>query len=164
MGDAAVSEDAVVIERSFDAPVEVVWRMWTEPEAFKTWYGPQGATIPEADLDVRVGGTRRVCMEVETPGGPMRMWFTGEHREIVPLKRLVYTESMTDADGNLVVPPGAAAGHPAATEVRVEFAAHGDRTSIVLTHVGIPAGSPGAMGWTMAFDKLSSALATHDGS
>jgi uncharacterized protein YndB with AHSA1/START domain len=159
MDDATVSKDAVVIERSFDAPVEDVWRMWTDPDAFKVWYGPQGATIPEAVLDVRVGGARRVCMEVDTPGGPMRMWFTGEHREVVPMQRLVYTESMTDADGNLVTPPGASDGHPATTEVRVELEANGDATSMTLTHVGIPADSPGAIGWTMAFDKLTTALA-----
>jgi uncharacterized protein YndB with AHSA1/START domain len=133
--------------------------MWTDPEAFKVWYGPQGATIPEADLDVRVGGARRVCMEVASPGGPMRMWFTGEHLEVVPMRRLVYTESMTDADGNPVTPPGASAGHPTITHVRVELEARGDRTWMVLTHVGIPADSPGATGWLMAFEKLTNALA-----
>ncbi len=40
--------DAVVIERSFAAPASLIWRMWTEPEHFKAWYGPQGATIPVA--------------------------------------------------------------------------------------------------------------------
>jgi uncharacterized protein YndB with AHSA1/START domain len=159
MSDAGVSENAVVIERSFDAPVDAVWRMWTDAEAFKAWYGPQGAQIPEAVLDVRVGGARRVCMEMETPGGPMRMWFTGEHREVVPMRRLVYTESMTDAEGNIVVPPGAPDGHPATTEVRVDFDGNSERTSIVLTHVGIPADSPGATGWLMAFDKLTKELA-----
>lgn len=158
MDDAAVSEDAVVIERSVDAPVEVVWRMWTDPEAFTAWYGPEGATIHEAVLDARVGGVRRVCMEVQTPGGPMRMWFAGEHREVVPMTRLVYTESMTDEDGKAIAP----AGHPSQTEVQVDFAAIGDRTSMVLTHVGIPADSPGATGWSMALDKLAAAVSSRD--
>ena len=69
------------------------------------------------ELDVRVGGARRICMEVETPAGPMRMWFTGEHLEVVEPARLVYTESMTDEDGNVTAPPG----HPSTTEVRVEL-------------------------------------------
>jgi uncharacterized protein YndB with AHSA1/START domain len=158
MGDAHVSEDALVIERTFDAPVEVVWRMWTEPDAFKAWYGPDGATIPDAELDVRVGGVRRVCMVAHTPGGLMRMWFTGEHLEIVPMKRLVYTESMTDENGNAMSPPGSGDDHPSATEVRVELQSLGDRTSMVLTHIGIPAGSPGAMGWSMALDKLTATI------
>ena len=59
-----------------------------------------------AELDLRVGGTRRVCMEVRTPNGPMRMWFTGEHREIVEPVRLVYTESMSDEHGNVLSPVG----------------------------------------------------------
>src|SRR5436309_325295 len=69
------SRDRVVIERTFDAPVEHMWQMWTDPEHFKAWYGPEGASIPIAKMDVRVGGTRLVCMEVQTPNGPMQMWF-----------------------------------------------------------------------------------------
>jgi uncharacterized protein YndB with AHSA1/START domain len=162
MGDAHVSDDALVIERTFDAPVEVVWRMWTEPEAFKSWYGPDGATIPDAELDMRVGGIRRVCVAVDTPDGPMRMWFTGEHREVIPMERLVYTESMTDQNGNAMSPPGSVDGHPSATEVRVELQSLGERTSMVLTHIGIPAGSPGATGWSMALDKLTASIDRRD--
>jgi uncharacterized protein YndB with AHSA1/START domain len=84
----------VVIERSFDAPIELIWQLWTDPEHFKAWYGPDGVTIPVATMDVRVGGARLVCMEVQRPDGPMRMWFTGEYREVVENERLVYTESM----------------------------------------------------------------------
>ena len=62
MAEAMDSQDAVVIERSFDAPVELIWQMWTVPDHFKAWYGPSGVTIPFAEMDVRVGGRRRVCM------------------------------------------------------------------------------------------------------
>ena len=55
-------------------------------------------------MDVRVGGTRLVCMEVQTPGGPMQMWFTDEYREVIENARLVYTESMSDENGNVLVP------------------------------------------------------------
>ena len=65
---------------------------------------PDGATIPVAKMDVRVGGTRLVCMEMDTPGGPMQMWFTGEYREVVENERLVYTESMSDENGNVLSP------------------------------------------------------------
>jgi uncharacterized protein YndB with AHSA1/START domain len=54
-----------------------------------TRYGPDGAVIPVAKMDVRVGGSRLVCMEMGTPNGQMRMWFTGEYREVVENKRLV---------------------------------------------------------------------------
>src|SRR5262245_13975717 len=92
--------DAVVIERTFDAPPELVWQMWTDPDHFATWFGPTGASVPSAELDVRVGGRRRVCMEVQTPNGEMRMWFGGEHTVVEPPTRLVYTEQITDEDGN----------------------------------------------------------------
>jgi uncharacterized protein YndB with AHSA1/START domain len=151
------SVDAVVIERSFDAPVALIWQMWTDPEHFKAWYGPGGATIPVAKMDVRVGGARLVCMEVRTPDGAMQMWFTGEYREVVEHKRLVYTEAMCDDGGNVLSPAdvGMPEGHPITTEVHVEFEEIAHRTRMVLTHLGIPAGSPGATGWATALDKLA---------
>ena len=157
MTDDKGSQDAVVIERSFDASVDLIWRMWTDPEHFAAWYGPDGANIPVAKMDLRVGGTRLVCMEVQTPGGPMQMWFTGEFREVVECERLVYTESMADENGNVLAPDdiGMPAGHPTTTEVRVELEGIGGRTRMVMTHAGIPAGSPGAAGWAMALDKLA---------
>ena len=151
--------DAVVIERTFDAPADLIWQMWTDPEHFKAWYGPDGASIPTAEMDVRVGGRRLVCMEVQSPGGPMQMWFTGEYREVVPNEHLVYTESMSDENGN--VAPGLAEGHPETTEVRVEHQEVGGRTRMVMTHSGVPADSPGAAGWAMAFKKLAAHVETH---
>jgi uncharacterized protein YndB with AHSA1/START domain len=150
-------QDSVRIERSFDAPVALIWRMWTDPEHFKAWYGPQGATIPVAELDVRVGGRRFVGMEMSTPNGPMRMWFTGEHLLVTEPDRLVYTEAMSDEDGNVQSPTamGMPEGHPTHTEVRVVLDQIDDRTRMVLTHAGIPGDSPGAIGWNMAFDKLA---------
>jgi len=163
MNDRNGSQDAVRIERSFAAPVELIWAMWTDPEHFAGWYGPDGATIPIAKMDVRVGGTRLVCMEVQTPDGPMRMCFAGEYREVVQNQRLVYTESMSDENGNVLSPeePGMPAGHPITTEVRVELEAVGGRTKMVMTHAGVPADSPGATGWTMALDKLAAHVEAH---
>ena len=163
MTDDNGSHDAVMIERSFDAPVDLIWQMWTDPEYFKAWYGPDGATIPVAKMDVRVGGTRLVSMEMQTPDGPMRMWFTGEYREVVENERLVYTESMSDENGNVIAPSDMSMpeGHPTTTEVRVELEDIGGRTKMVMTHVGIPADSPGAAGWTMALDKLAAHVEAH---
>jgi uncharacterized protein YndB with AHSA1/START domain len=150
-------QDALTIERQLDAPREEVWAMWADPQRFATWYGPTGATIPVATFDLRVGGRRLVCMEVAGPDGPMRMWFAGEFREVVPHERLVYTEYVSDEDGA----PRAdmsTDGHPVTTEVQVRLEADGDRTTMTMTHVGIPRDSPGAMGWTMALDKLDACL------
>jgi uncharacterized protein YndB with AHSA1/START domain len=164
MTDNDVSQDAVVIERSFDAPVDLIWQMWTDPEHFKAWYGPDGATIPVAKMDVRVGGTRLVGMEMQSPDGPMQMWFTGEYREVVANERLVYTESMSDENGNVLSPSdmGMPEGHPTTTEVRVDLEDIGGRTKMVMTHAGIPVDSPGAAGWAMALDKLAAHVETHN--
>jgi uncharacterized protein YndB with AHSA1/START domain len=151
MTDTNGSQNSVVIERNFDAPVELIWQMWTVPEHFAAWYGPDGATIPVAEMDLRVGGRRRVRMDVQTPRGVMQMWFTGEYVEVVEPSRLVFTEGICDETGNPVSMPD---GHPTITEVRVQLEDLGGRTKMVMTHVGIPAGSPGAAGWTMAFEKL----------
>ena len=70
---------------------------------------------------------------------------------------LVYTDSMSHEHGN-VKSPGQMRmpeGHPTTTEVRVELEQTDSGTSMVLTHVGVAADSPGAAGWTIAIDKLS---------
>lgn len=154
--------DSVVIERHFDAPVELVWKMWTESEHFAAWYGPTGATIPVAKMNVRVGGSRHICMAMETPNGPMQMWFVGEFIEIVANERLVYTEAMSDEDGNVISPAqmGMPEGHPETTQVIVELEPVDGKTKMTMTHVGVPADSPGASGWGMAFDKLNAYLST----
>ena len=144
------AEDAVVLERTFDAPIDLVWQMWTEPQHFGAWYGPPGASLPVAEMDVRPGGKRRICMEMQTPDGPMSMWFTGEYVEVAPPERLVYTEAMADEEGNATSPM---------TTVTVELRTMGVGTALVMTHAGIPSDSPGAQGWAMAFDKLEVRLA-----
>jgi uncharacterized protein YndB with AHSA1/START domain len=151
------SADAVVIERNFDAPVDLVWQMWVVPEYFAAWYGPTGATIPVAKMDVRVGGKRLIRMEMDMPSGPQQMWFAGEFIEVVEHERLVYTEWISDENG-APAPADPPEGHPGVTEVRIEFTDAGGRTRMVMTHVGVPPDSPGATGWQMAFEKLEARL------
>jgi uncharacterized protein YndB with AHSA1/START domain len=160
MMDADSSTDAVVIEHRFDAPVDLIWQMWADPDHFRAWYGPEGASIPTAKMDVRVGGSRLVCMEVQTPNGPMQMWFGGEYLEVVENQRLVYTEFVSDENGDVRSSQdlGMPEGHPTTTEVRVEIESDGDGTRMVLTHTGIPDDSPGAAGWRMAIGKLTNYL------
>lgn len=151
----------VQIERTFDAPIDLIWAMWTEAEHFANWYGPMGAQIPKAEMDVRVGGRRHIAMEMETPGGQMQMYFIGEYREIDPKTRLLYTEAMADADGNAMTAEqmGMPAGAPIETSVVVELEDLGGRTKMLMTHVGVPGDSPGGQGWTMAIDKLEARVA-----
>lgn len=148
------------VERVFDAPIETVWAMWTDPAKFKAWYGPMGMTVPVAEMDVRVGGTRRVSMQMERPDQTMTMWFTGVYKEVTAPTRLVYTEAMCDADGNLIPPSamGMPEGTPDITEVIVELRDDNGQTRMTMVHVGVPAGSPGEGGWQQAIDKLNQML------
>jgi uncharacterized protein YndB with AHSA1/START domain len=153
MNDSTFTKDAVVIERIFDAPVDLIWQMWTQPEHFKQWYGPNGFTVSVAEMDVRIGGKRQVCMA--SPDGSMKMWTIGEYREIVPNERLVYTESPADENGNVVSPSavGMPDGYPATTEVTVALEDLGARTMMVMTHAGVPSGA--GDGWEQAFAKMA---------
>ncbi len=151
----------VQIERTFEAPLDLIWAMWTEAEHFANWYGPMGASIPKAEMDVTVGGKRHIGMAMDTPNGPMEMFFIGEYKEIDPKTRLVYTESMGDADGNAMTAEqmGMPAGSPMETSVVVELTDLGTSTKMVMTHVGVPADSPGGQGWNMAIDKMEARIA-----
>jgi uncharacterized protein YndB with AHSA1/START domain len=90
------------------------------------------------------------------------MWFSGEYRDVVENERLVYTESVSDQNGNVLAPSdtSTASGHPTTTQVRVELSELGDCTKMVMTHTGIPDDSPGAAGWVMALDKLATYVET----
>jgi len=91
----------LVITRTFDAPRELVFRMWIEPEHLARWGGPKGLTFTILKMDVRPGGTYRFNMK-EVNGADR--WSQGVYREIVPPKRLVFTTGWTDAEGNPTSP------------------------------------------------------------
>lgn len=152
----------VKITRTFDAPIDMVWDMWTKADLFQQWYGPNGMTVPVAEMDLTVGGTRKICMEMKMPDRTMSMWFIGVYKEINGPKRLVYTESMCDAEGTIIPPSqmGMPEGHPDVTEVIVDLSETDGKTTMTMVHVGVPDGSPGGGGWAQAFDKLATAIGT----
>ena len=152
--------DWVKITRTFDAPIQAVWDMWANAENFQKWYGPMGFSVPVAEMDLTVGGIRKINMEMVTPDRTMSMWFTGEYKEVSAPNRLVYTEAMCDPDGNVMSPAdmGMPEGTPEMTEVIVELSEDDGKTIMVMTHVGVPAGTPGEGGWNMAIDKLAGVL------
>ena len=154
MSDQTSTAPACVVERVFDAPVDLIWQMWTDPNHFKSWYGPKGFTVPVAEIDVRVGGKHLFCMQ--SPDGKMKMWSTGEFTELVPNERLVFTDSMADENGNVVSPQamGMPEGYPQTTLVTVTLERLGEgQTKMVLTHEGVPAQAAG--GWSQAFEKMA---------
>lgn len=151
----------VRIERTFEATIETVWAMWTDPALFAKWYGPNGMTIPTSEMDVRLGGKRKICMQMVMPERTMTMWFVGEYKEVSAPTRLVYTESMADEDGNIISPQdmGMPEGHPEVTEVIVELKELDGKTTMKMTHIGVPGESQGAGGWQQAIEKMSTLIA-----
>jgi uncharacterized protein YndB with AHSA1/START domain len=52
----------LVLERTLDAPIDLVWRAYTDPEHLKQWFAPKPFQITECDLDLRPGGAFRIRM------------------------------------------------------------------------------------------------------
>ena len=143
----------VVVTRVFDAPPEMVWKAWAEPEHFMRWYGPRGFTSPAANIDFRVGGKRHVAMK--SPGGSV-FWTGGIHKEISPHTRIVFTESPATPDGDISMRDG----FYGETVVTITLEDLGGRTRLTLRHSGLtPEMGDGVTGgWTSAFEKLATSL------
>ncbi|MFC5468093.1 SRPBCC domain-containing protein [Cohnella suwonensis] len=97
---AATSE--FVISRTFNAPRDLVFKAWSEAEHLQHWWGPKGLAISVATLDFRPGGTFHYCMKA--PDGN-EMWGKFVYREIVPAEKIVFVNSFSDPEGNIVRPP-----------------------------------------------------------
>ena len=155
-------EQRLVVERIFEAPRELVWRAWTEPEHFMRWYGPKGFTLPTCEIDFRVGG--RYLFGMRSPDG-QDYWSTGVYREIVPPERFVATESMADEQGNAVPATHHGGGEDVPLETTVTVTLEdlgGGKTKLTLRQAGWPDDSMAAgasAGWNEAFDKLAATLA-----
>ena len=83
------TEDQILITREFDAPRELVWRAYTEPDLVRRWWHANRGEMTICDIDLRVGGSWRYVMA--TPEG-FEVAFHGEYRELVPHERIVTTE------------------------------------------------------------------------
>lgn len=150
----------LTITRTFNAPRELVWRAWTEPELYRRWWGPQHFTCPTAVFDLRVGGKYLSCMRA--PDG-QDFWSGGVFREIVPPERLVYTDCFTDAEGNVVPASyyGIPGDFPAEMVVTVTLVEQDGKTIMTLVHSGMPNDESGAnagLGWNQSFDKLAAVV------
>jgi uncharacterized protein YndB with AHSA1/START domain len=96
------AEEEFVITRTFDAPRELVWQAWTDPERLMRWWGPKGLTMLSCKVDLRPGGLFHYGMR--TPDGH-EMWGKFVYREIVPPERLVLVVSFSDAQGGITRHP-----------------------------------------------------------
>jgi uncharacterized protein YndB with AHSA1/START domain len=146
-------------QRTFNASADRVWRVWTDPDAIRQWWGPTGYSAPIIRNDPRVGGTWLWSMK--SPKGEMS-WTTGVYTEVRPDARLVSTMSFADSTGRPI--PGANApvpGHwPDSILVTTEFTESGGKTTVTVTEVGIPLFVKflATIAWTQQFDKVATLL------
>lgn len=156
-----------VISRLLDAPRDLVWKAFTDPERMKRWWGPKGFGVAAAKMDLRPGGTYHYGLRA--PDGNT-MWGKFVYREIVPPERLVFVNSFSNPAGGVtrhpIVPtwpmetlitvtfdeePGGK------SKLNVRWAAHNanevEQKTFDASHVGMKAT------WTGTLDRLGAYLA-----
>ena len=94
-------ETDLLVTREFNAPQALVYRAWTTKEGLMNWWGPREWPLKYCSVELRVGGKWHYCMR--GPNGE-EAWGLGVYKEITPTSRIVYIDSFSDADGN-VIPP-----------------------------------------------------------
>ncbi|MGG4169310.1 SRPBCC domain-containing protein [Rossellomorea vietnamensis] len=118
----------LVLERVFDAPRDLVFNMFKEPEHLKTWWGPRGWELPVCHVDFQPGGVWHYCMKCADRGQGqfygMESWGKGMYKEISEPEKIVYVDVFSDAEGhtNEDMP---------ATDVTLEFIDMGSQTKLI---------------------------------
>jgi uncharacterized protein YndB with AHSA1/START domain len=146
-GTQTATDNDLVINRTFDAPRELVWKAWTED--MDKWSAPRGFTIPFGESDLRPGGKWRATM-VSPEGKELALG--GVYREIVAPERLVFTHAWDDDNGK----PGPE------TVVSVTLIARGQKTEMNFRQTGfdsVESRNGHAEGWGECFDILEELLA-----
>ncbi len=137
-----------VLEREFDAPPALVWRTWTEPDLVTRWYGPGVESIVHS-MDVRVGG----AWLHEMRWGGNSNFQRSDYTEVVPHQRMVWLQSVTDADWNVIANP-MMENWPRVLLTTVTFAAEGEKTRMRLTWAPHEAGPAEIACFAAALDGL----------
>ena len=151
----------LVFTRVFDAPVEQVWRAWTESEGVKQWWGPDRFTCPSARMDVRVGGTSVVCMRAPQEFGGQDMYNTWTYTRIVAPREFEYILRFAGKDGNPIDPRTLGLPPEMPREVRnlVAFKSlAGNKTEVTVTEFDWTAGrmmEMSRLGLEQCLDKMA---------
>lgn len=151
----------LVVTRVFDAPVELVWAAWTDPQRVMQWWGPNGFTSPVARMDVREGGTSLVCMR--TPTG-QDLYNTWRYREVRPMQRLEFIMDWADKDGTRIDPVSIGLPSDIPRDVRhlVTFKpVSGNKTEMTVTEYGYASDKMfdlSKVGLEQCLDKMAAAL------
>jgi uncharacterized protein YndB with AHSA1/START domain len=152
------------ITRIFDAPVEQVWKAWSESEAVKQWWGPTGFTAPVANMDFREGGTSLVCMRAPKEFGGQDMYNTWTYTTIIPMERIEFIHRFSDQNGNVIdhVAMGLPADIPRDVRHVLTFKAlDGNRTEFAVTEYGYASEQTVELsrgGMAQCLDKLAASL------
>ncbi|NOU97656.1 SRPBCC domain-containing protein [Paenibacillus sp. LMG 31456] len=95
-------ENELVITRTFNAPRDLVFKVWTESEHLANWWGPTGFSISVSKFDIRPGGIFHYCMK---SSDGHEMWGKFVYQEIISPEKLVFVNSFSDPEGNTVRAP-----------------------------------------------------------
>jgi uncharacterized protein YndB with AHSA1/START domain len=140
----------LTITRVFDAPRELVWRAWTDPEQIAKWWGPRGISTPleKIHLELRPGGAANLTMVDDATGEEYPN--SGTYLEVVEPERIVWRD-----DG---FPDGSGAG-----TVTVTFRDLGAKTELTVhasADFSDTVRAQAEIGWGSSFDKLAELLAS----
>ncbi len=122
------NERVLVLERIFDAPRDLVFKMFKEAKHLKHWWGPVGWDLPVCNIDFHPGGKWHYCMKcMDKNQGEFygqESWGMSIYEEINEPKSITYTDYFSDAEGKLneELP---------STKVQIEFIDLGGKTKLV---------------------------------
>jgi uncharacterized protein YndB with AHSA1/START domain len=153
-------DQILVITRVFDAPRELVFKAWTDPQQMKLWWGPKGFTCPECSIDLRPGGKYLNCMR--SPDGK-DYWSCGTYQEVEAPEKIVCTDSFSDYKANIVSPQvyGMSPDWPAEAIITLILTEHAGKTRLLIQHSPIKPSQEREMcrkGWNESLDKLADYL------
>ena len=141
---AATPDDLTLhLERVLPAPRSQVFTMHVDPNQLARWWGPKGFTVPDLELDLRVGGAYRIAMQ--PPEGD-RFFLTGEFRRVDPPAHLAYTFRWEPPDADDVE-----------TVVAISLEDLGGSTHLGITHGPFATEARRALheqAWTETLDRL----------
>lgn len=117
-----------LISHSFNAPRELLFKVWTQPEHLAQWWGPKGFTVRVSKMDLRPGGTFHYCLGA--PDGS-DMWGLFVYREITPPERMVFVDHFSDAQGGITRHPYSASW-PLEMLTTISFAESAGKTTVTI--------------------------------
>lgn len=157
------NKEELLITHLFDAPRELVFNAWTDPEQLKHWYAPDGCTIVFKSIDVRVGGKFHSCIHDPLHGD---CWIKGLYQEVTFPEKLVFSMILSNEQGDTVSASEANKPDdwPQALITTVIFTPAGKQTKVTL-HQTVPAAEAKKTGayqsWLKMFALLNNILITN---